>query len=74
MREFIKPDWNNCNINISSTLAEFLGVPNKNSTLVLSRFYFINMGQQSHFKKLYFSSIILHFIQFTWILGISTLS
>ncbi|MBE5738190.1 MAG: hypothetical protein E7354_00435 [Clostridiales bacterium] len=33
MREFIKPDWNNCNVNISSTLAEFLGVPNKNSTL-----------------------------------------
>ena len=48
--------------------------PNKNSTLVLSRFYFIYIGQQSHFKKLYFSNIVLHFIQFTWILGISTLS
>jgi hypothetical protein len=33
MKKFIKPDWNNCNINISATLAEFLGVPNKNNTL-----------------------------------------
>ena len=33
MKNFIKPDWNNCNINISATLAEFLGAPNKNATL-----------------------------------------
>ena len=31
--KFIKPDWGKCNINISATLAEFLGAPNKNSTL-----------------------------------------
>lgn len=31
--KLIKPDWNNSNINISSTLAEFLGVENKNATL-----------------------------------------
>ena len=33
MKQFIKPNYNNCNINISATLAEFLGAPNKNSTL-----------------------------------------
>ena len=33
MKNFIKPNWNNCNINISATLAEFLGAPNKNATL-----------------------------------------
>ena len=27
------PDFNNCNINISATLAEFLNAPNKNTTL-----------------------------------------
>jgi len=32
-KEFIKPDYKNCNLNISSTLAEFLGAPNKNATL-----------------------------------------
>ncbi|MBQ8425040.1 MAG: alkaline phosphatase family protein, partial [Clostridia bacterium] len=29
----LKPDWNYSNVNISSTLAEFLGVENKNTTL-----------------------------------------
>ena len=33
MKEFIKPDWNNSNLNISATLAEFLGAPNNNATL-----------------------------------------
>ncbi len=33
--DFIKPDYKNCNINISATLAEFLGAPNKNATLPL---------------------------------------
>ena len=32
-KDFIKPNYTNCNLNISSTLAEFLGVPNKNATL-----------------------------------------
>lgn len=30
---FIEPDFNNCNLNISATLAEFLGAPNNNSTI-----------------------------------------
>lgn len=33
MKNFILPDYNNCNVNISATLAEFLGAPNKNSTI-----------------------------------------
>ena len=33
--EFITPDFTRCNLNISATLAEFLGVPNKNATLPL---------------------------------------
>jgi len=33
MKEFIKPDFTNSNLNISATLAEFLGAPNKNATL-----------------------------------------
>lgn len=33
MKKFIKPDWANSNLNISATLAEFLGAPNKNATL-----------------------------------------
>lgn len=33
MHNFIKPDWTNSNVNISATLAEFLGAPNKNATL-----------------------------------------
>lgn len=32
-KEFILPDFNNSNLNISATLAEFLGAPNKNPTL-----------------------------------------
>lgn len=32
-REFFKPDYTNSNLNISATLAEFLGAPNKNATL-----------------------------------------
>lgn len=32
-KKFIKPDYKNCNINISATLAEFLGAPNKNATI-----------------------------------------
>lgn len=31
--KFIEPDFKNCNLNISSTLAEFLGVRNDNATL-----------------------------------------
>lgn len=34
-KEFIKPDYTNGNINISATLAEFLGAPNNNKTLPL---------------------------------------
>ena len=33
MTTFIKPNWENSNLNISATLAEFLGAPNKNKTL-----------------------------------------
>lgn len=33
MKRFIKPDFGRCNLNISATLAEFLGAPNKNKTL-----------------------------------------
>lgn len=33
MNKFIKPDWNNSILNISATLAEFLGSPNKNAVL-----------------------------------------
>lgn len=33
MKKLIKPDWNNSNLNISATLAEFLNAPNKNVTL-----------------------------------------
>ena len=32
-KEFILPDFSNSNLNISATLAEFLGAPNKNPTL-----------------------------------------
>lgn len=35
MNEFIKPNWKEGNLNISATLAEFLGAPNKNNTLPL---------------------------------------
>lgn len=31
--KFIEPDWTRSNLNISATLAEFLGAPNKNATL-----------------------------------------
>ncbi len=33
MDNFIKPNWEKSNLNISATLAEFLGVPNQNATL-----------------------------------------
>ena len=33
MKDFIIPDFNRSNLNISATLAEFLGAPNKNATL-----------------------------------------
>ncbi len=33
MKSFIKPDWTRSNLNISATLAEFIGAPNKNATL-----------------------------------------
>ena len=33
MKHFIKPNWRKSNLNISATLAEFLGAPNKNATL-----------------------------------------
>ena len=33
MKKLIKPDWENSNLNISATLAEFLNVPNCNATL-----------------------------------------
>ena len=35
MRKFIKPDWKHNILNISATLAEFLGAPNDNATLPL---------------------------------------
>ncbi len=38
MKKFIKPNWAKSNLNISATLAEFLGAPNENKTLpVLKR-------------------------------------
>ena len=33
MKTFIKPNWKRSNLNISATLAEFLGAPNNNKTL-----------------------------------------
>lgn len=33
MKEFIKPNWEKSNLNISATLADFLGAPNKNAIL-----------------------------------------
>ncbi len=33
MKKFIEPDFTRSNLNISATLAEFLGAPNKNATL-----------------------------------------
>ena len=33
MKRFIKPNWKQSNLNISATLAEFLGAPNSNATL-----------------------------------------
>ncbi|MCM1534115.1 MAG: alkaline phosphatase family protein [Corallococcus sp.] len=33
MKKFILPDFKHCNLNISATLAEFLGAPNGNATL-----------------------------------------
>ena len=33
MKKYIKPNWKRCNLNISATLAEFLGAPNNNVTL-----------------------------------------
>ena len=33
MKRFIKPNWKKSNLNISATLAEFLGAPNNNATL-----------------------------------------
>ena len=35
MKKFTKPNWKKSNLNISATLAEFLGVENKNATLSL---------------------------------------
>lgn len=37
MKNFIKPNWEQSNLNISATLAEFLGAPNKNATLPILR-------------------------------------
>ena len=34
-RPFFLPDFKHCNLNISATLAEFLGAPNANATLPL---------------------------------------
>lgn len=34
-RSFLLPDFKHCNLNISATLAEFLGAPNTNATLPL---------------------------------------
>ena len=36
MKDLIKPNWGQCNVNISATLAEFLGAPNKNKILPIS--------------------------------------
>ncbi len=33
MKRYYKPNWKKSNINVSATLAEFLGAPNKNNTL-----------------------------------------
>lgn len=32
-KKFIKPNYSNSNVNISATIAEFLGAPNKNATI-----------------------------------------
>jgi len=37
MKQFIKPNWEQCNLNISATLADFLGCPNNIPTLPLLR-------------------------------------
>ena len=34
-KTFIKPNWNQSNLNISATLAQFLGAPNTNKTLTI---------------------------------------
>ena len=33
MKKFIKPNFKKSNLNISATLAEYIGAPNKNATL-----------------------------------------
>ncbi len=35
MKKLIKPNWKKSNLNVSATLASFLGAPNKNATLPL---------------------------------------
>lgn len=37
MKKYILPDFERSNLNISATLAEFLGAPNKNATLPVVR-------------------------------------
>ena len=53
MKEFILPDFTHSNINVSATLAEFLGAPNGNATLpnkkkeLAKKWYFF----YNHFKR-----------------------
>lgn len=49
MKGFIKPDFKNSVLNISATLAEFLGAPNKNATLPI-----LKQALQSNAKNVVF--------------------
>lgn len=49
MKKFIKPNFKNSNLNISATLAEFLGAPNKSTTLPL-----LNKELKKNYKNVIF--------------------
>lgn len=49
MQNFIKPDWENSNLNISATLAEFLGAPNNKTTLPI-----IKQELEKNYKNIVF--------------------
>lgn len=50
MKDFIIPNFQQSNLNISATLAEFLGAPNKNATLPV-----LKAELAKGYKMLYFS-------------------
>lgn len=49
MKKFIEPEFKNSNLNISATLAEFLGSPNKNATLPI-----LKKSLSKNFKNIVF--------------------